>query len=190
MKDTLFLDSAPAMADCAQLGETGYYRKAELECKLYIECLKEEYGEPPAGTRFRVKRNPHDFGTYLSVEVEFDPDSDISADYAYMVDEGLEDWPRKVREIKATGGYNWLEKALALYLDKKNGKKYGLEDLLKITGLTYDALMSDCLSDGVCEAICTECGYTTQMEPDQDRGYCELCGKNTVQSAMVLGGII
>ena len=38
------------------------------------------------------------------------------------------------------------------------------------------------VTDSVAPAICTErdCSYTTEMEPDQDRGYCELCGKNTV----------
>ncbi len=48
------------------------------------------------------------------------------------------------------------------------------------------------ISDSVCPAICmTEgCDYTTEMEPDQDAGYCEACGGNTVVSALVLAGII
>jgi len=28
------------------------------------------------------------------------------------------------------------------------------------------------------------------MEPDQDRGWCEVCGTNTVASTLVLGGFI
>ena len=46
--------------------------------------------------------------------------------------------------------------------------------------------------DSVCPAICmTEgCDYTTEMEPDQDEGYCEVCGGNTVVSALVLAGFI
>ena len=34
------------------------------------------------------------------------------------------------------------------------------------------------------------CDYTTEMEPDQEEGYCEACGGNTVVSALVLAGII
>jgi hypothetical protein len=48
------------------------------------------------------------------------------------------------------------------------------------------------ISDSVAPAICTEpeCDYTTEMEPDQDAGYCEACGNNSVASALVLAGLI
>ncbi len=56
-----------------------------------------------------------------------------------------------------------------------------VEDLLKAS-----------VVDSICPAICmTEgCDYTTEMEPDQDAGYCEACGGNTVTSALVLAGLI
>jgi hypothetical protein len=56
-----------------------------------------------------------------------------------------------------------------------------LEDLLTVS-----------LSDSVCPAICmTEgCDHTTEMEKDQDAGYCEACGGQTVVSALVLANII
>ena len=46
--------------------------------------------------------------------------------------------------------------------------------------------------DSVCPAICmTEgCEYTADMEPDQEEGYCESCGGNTMVSALVLAGFI
>ena len=46
--------------------------------------------------------------------------------------------------------------------------------------------------DGIMPAICTtpDCGYSTEMEPDQDRGWCEHCCTNTVVSAAVLMGVI
>ena len=46
--------------------------------------------------------------------------------------------------------------------------------------------------DSVCPAICmTEgCEYTADMEPDQEEGYCESCGGNTVASALRLAGFI
>jgi hypothetical protein len=39
-----------------------------------------------------------------------------------------------------------------------------------------------CVTDG--------CDYTCEMEPDQDRGWCEVCSTNTVKSALVLAGLI
>lgn len=57
---------------------------------------------------------------------------------------------------------------------------------------TFEQLMRHSSCDSVCPAICmTEgCDYTTEMEPDQDQGYCEACGGNTVVSALVLAGLI
>jgi hypothetical protein len=53
-------------------------------------------------------------------------------------------------------------------------------------------LLRASITDSGCPAICmTEgCNYTTEMEPDQDAGYCEACGGNTVTSALVLAGLI
>jgi hypothetical protein len=34
------------------------------------------------------------------------------------------------------------------------------------------------------------CEYTAEMEPDQDRGWCEVCETNSMASALVLAGII
>ena len=54
-----------------------------------------------------------------------------------------------------------------------------------------DVLFSS-ITDSVCPAICmTEgCDYTANMEPDQEEGYCEMCGGNTVVSALILAGLI
>lgn len=40
--------------------------------------------------------------------------------------------------------------------------------------------------------ICTTpaCSFTAQYEPDQDAGWCEECGTQTVTSAFVLAGLI
>jgi len=34
------------------------------------------------------------------------------------------------------------------------------------------------------------CSYTCEMEPDQDRGWCEECRSNTMKSALILAGVI
>jgi hypothetical protein len=55
---------------------------------------------------------------------------------------------------------------------------------------TLDELLAAAASDSVSPGICIVCGYTTEVEPDQDRGWCENCGKGTVKSALVLFGVI
>ena len=68
-----------------------------------------------------------------------------------------------------------------------------LDRLVEIEGYdSLDDLLPAVIADSVCPAICMndECDYTAEMEPDQDRGWCEACGTNTVASALVLAGII
>ena len=68
-----------------------------------------------------------------------------------------------------------------------------LRKLAEVEGFdTVDALVEATAHDSVSPGICTngECDYTTEVEPDQDRGWCELCGKGTVHSALVLAGLI
>jgi hypothetical protein len=56
----------------------------------------------------------------------------------------------------------------------------------------FDDLLNVSITDSICPAICmTEgCDHTTEMESNQDAGYCEACGGNTVTSALVLAGLI
>ena len=68
-----------------------------------------------------------------------------------------------------------------------------LDKLVETEGFTcLDDLLQAVITDSVCPAICTEagCDYTCEMEPDQDRGYCEACGGQTVKSALILAGIV
>ena len=53
-----------------------------------------------------------------------------------------------------------------------------------------DAMLEASVIDSVAPAICIDCGLTTEMEPDQERGYCEGCGQNTVVSACILARLI
>ena len=53
-------------------------------------------------------------------------------------------------------------------------------------------MLEDFIFDGVMPAICMnpDCDYATEMEPDQDFGWCDECCDNTMKSAAVLAGII
>jgi hypothetical protein len=53
-------------------------------------------------------------------------------------------------------------------------------------------LIADATADSVCPAICMNegCDFTTELEPDQDRGWCPECQTNSMKSALVLAGLI
>ena len=46
--------------------------------------------------------------------------------------------------------------------------------------------------DSVVPAICdnADCDAVAEMEPDQDRGFCDECGTQTMKSDLVLAGVI
>lgn len=55
---------------------------------------------------------------------------------------------------------------------------------------TIEDLLEEYITDSICPGICSNCDYTTEVEPDCRSGYCESCNTQTVKSAMVLMGII
>ena len=68
-----------------------------------------------------------------------------------------------------------------------------LQDLVELEGFVDELeMLGRATFDSVASGICINpgCDYTTNVEPDQDRGWCELCETNTVQSCLVLAGII
>jgi hypothetical protein len=68
-----------------------------------------------------------------------------------------------------------------------------LQKLIEIEGFKDEtSLFEAVITDSVCPAICMNdgCDYTAEMEPDQDRGWCEVCGTNSMKSALVLAGLI
>ena len=67
---------------------------------------------------------------------------------------------------------------------------YGLQELLDAYGLTLEQITEEGIDSGCCASICTECGATQYMEPDQDQGWCDDCKKNTIKSALILAGMI
>lgn len=54
------------------------------------------------------------------------------------------------------------------------------------------SLLEESVLDSIVPAICTNegCDYTSDMEPDQDAGWCEECDTTTVKSCLILAGII
>ena len=97
--ERLDLGSAPSHETCAQVGSDDYAERARRECRVFTGQLIRTVGEPPAGVRFRTVANPHDFGTYYSVVVEFDGNNAEAVDYAARCDELSPDyWDATARE--------------------------------------------------------------------------------------------
>jgi len=80
--------------------------------------------------------------------------------------------------------------ALALSDEVRQQK---LAKLLEIEGYDDIADLAEAVfSDAVSPAICCnpDCNYTCEMEPDQDRGWCDECRTNTTVAAVVLAEMI
>lgn len=72
-------------------------------------------------------------------------------------------------------------------------KQAKIEELCDQYGYDDEVALGEAhICDSVCPAICMneDCDYTTEMEPDQDRGYCEECETNSVKSLFILMGVI
>ena len=95
IKDSLYIGESPWDESCAQLGTDMYPVNARKECQRFIDQIRRHYGSEPGGARLYIKSNPHDFGSYLSVECEFtwDPsldeepeDGTPSQQYAFSIE--------------------------------------------------------------------------------------------------------
>lgn len=54
---------------------------------------------------------------------------------------------------------------------------------------SVDEMLEAAVFDSVVPGIC-KCGYSTEIEPDSDSGWCENCESNTVVSVLRLAGVI
>ena len=105
MRDALDLGQVPSDEPCAQVGADDYADRARPECRAYVHQLVRQFGEPPAGARFRVASNPHDFGSYLSVEIVFDDSDQAAIEYAFNAENNLPaKWDMEARkELRQLG---------------------------------------------------------------------------------------
>lgn len=80
---------------------------------------------------------------------------------------------------------------MKLGADERQAK---LTQLAEIEGFGGDvekmleATTFDSISPGIC--LRTGCDYTTEVEGDQTKGWCERCGCGSVASVLILAGLI
>lgn len=68
-----------------------------------------------------------------------------------------------------------------------------LLELAKLEGFTTPLdLIEAFIMDSIVPAICINecCNATSDLEPDQREGFCEACGTSSLQSALVIAGLI
>jgi len=94
IRDSLYIGESPWDETCAQVGSDMYPVNARKECQRFINQIRNHYGSEPVGARLYIKSNPHDFGSYLSVECEFawdpsgipDEEWTPSQEYAFAIE--------------------------------------------------------------------------------------------------------
>jgi hypothetical protein len=67
-----------------------------------------------------------------------------------------------------------------------------LDALASTWGLSTAAFVEEYALDDVVPGICMnpDCGYTTEVEPDQREGWCKECETRSVRSGISLSGLI
>ena len=107
MRDYLDLSSVPVSEPCACVGSDDYMTRARIECRAFAHQLERTFPQAvEAGCSFRVKSNPHDFGTYLEVQVRFDDDDEHQTHWAFMIENDLpEAWDDQARAELAAADY-------------------------------------------------------------------------------------
>ena len=85
-KEYLEIGPTPADEDCAQVGSPNYSDRARKECSQFIALIRRTVGIEPPGAKLVVRWNPHDFGDYLEVAVQYDPEIEEAVDYAFRVE--------------------------------------------------------------------------------------------------------
>jgi hypothetical protein len=67
-----------------------------------------------------------------------------------------------------------------------------IDTLALIEGMSVEELLAEATYDSIAKGICMNegCDYTTTIEPDGRGGYCEECGTQSVDSCLVIMGMI
>jgi hypothetical protein len=108
MRDYLDLSPTPVNEPCAMVEPTGdYMPRMRAECRAFVHQLERAFPQAiEAGCSFRVKSNPHEFGSYLEVQVRFD-DDDEAPDRVGFHDRSraARAWDDEARAELAAAGY-------------------------------------------------------------------------------------
>jgi hypothetical protein len=108
MRDYLDLSPTPVGEPCAMVEPTGdYLQRMKAECRAFVHQLERTFPQAiEAGCSFRVKSNPHEFGSYLEVQVRFDDEDEVQTEWAFMIENDLPElWDDQARAELAAADY-------------------------------------------------------------------------------------
>lgn len=99
MREYVELGPAPAMEDCAQVGDANYRDRAMREARAFIGLIRRAHPDLPEGLSLIVKSFPHDFGSYYEVCAAYSTNDEAAGEAAW----GLErtapgEWDEAARE--------------------------------------------------------------------------------------------
>lgn len=98
--------TVPTDEPCAQVGSDNYTSTARAEAEAFRQQIYRTFGDPPVGTGIKIISCPHDFGSYLDLQIVYDCDSEESSDWAFGVEGGLPDnWDAEAIEEQKSKGY-------------------------------------------------------------------------------------
>lgn len=104
--DDFDFDTTPVDEECEQMGPNYNPEKARFEAACLIGQLRRHFGAEPEGARLRIRENPHDFGTYLSVQIRFDEQNEAASNYAYGMEANFPTlWDDEARKLLIEKGY-------------------------------------------------------------------------------------
>ena len=92
MKDYVYIDEVPVEEPCAQVCSINYYYLAMIEISTHKNQLIRQWGMPPAGSFFRTHPNPHDAGTFYTLNYIFDDENESHIAYAYLMENCATKW--------------------------------------------------------------------------------------------------
>lgn len=83
------IGEVPSAEPCAGVDEVD---KSKAECRALINQLKRMHGEPPMSARLKIVGNPHDFGTYYTVNCVFVDGDEEAEEYANKLENELPEY--------------------------------------------------------------------------------------------------
>lgn len=88
MAEYLEFDTAPCEENCVQVdSKKDYMPEMRAEALRYVAMLEARF--PNAPGEFRVKSNPHDFGSYLEVRYYYNNEDENELNWAYFIEGNL-----------------------------------------------------------------------------------------------------
>ena len=118
-----------------------------------------------------------------------------------------EDLGSQLFRIVADGGVFGAKRASVSHTDARSSgvgsetedvmdrelRRTKLSKLIESEGFeNLEQMLQSTVFDSVSPGICVnpECNHTVEVEPDQDRGWCEVCETQSVHSALILACLI